>query len=301
MISIKKGIIALIIIAIISTAGLILYFYPTQTQTNSMIINHNHAHLEDLSEVPQEWIEKAKKELKIVYWHTSHGSQITTGMSSLDAFMGDKDVYEFNSGGSEGALHYYEPSIDYAERHLTGNTDGFDDTTRSFLDSNPEYNVVMWSWCALDKNNDSISEYLTNMNQLESEYPEVTFVYMTGHLEGTGEEGALHYYNEMIRDYCIVNNKALYDFADIESYDPDDNYFLDKSANDNCDYDSDGNGYRDANWAENWQESHNGVETYPDGGEWYDCSPAHTQAINGNMKAYAAWYLFARLAGWDAK
>ena len=33
-----------------------------------------------------------------------------------------------------------------------------------FLDANPEYNVVMWSWCTLDKNDDDINEYLTNMN-----------------------------------------------------------------------------------------------------------------------------------------
>ncbi len=37
----------------------------------------------------------------------------------------------------------------------------------------------------------------------------------------------------------------------------------------------------------------------PNGGEWYHCSPAHTQPLNGNLKAYAAWYLFARLVGWN--
>jgi len=301
----------LIIIAIIASGGLFFYLYSvgffnrnldddiTDLPGEGIIINHQHAHLEDFVNIPSEWINAAKENLSIVYWHTSHGSQITTGMSSLDAFMGDNDTYEYNSAGSGGNLHYYEPSIDYSERHLTGNTDGFDDTTRSFLNSNPEYNVVMWSWCALDKNNDSINEYLTNMNQLELDYPNVSFVYMTGHLEGTGEEGELHYYNEMIRNYCFDNNKTLYDFGDIESYDPEDNYFLNKSANDDCDYDSDENGSLDANWALEWQSVNNGVDTYPNGGDWYDCSPAHTRPINGNMKAYAAWYLFTRLAGWN--
>ena len=37
----------------------------------------------------------------------------------------------------------------------------------------------------------------------------------------------------------------------------------------------------------------------PSGGQYYNCSPAHTHAVNGNMKAYAFWYLFARLAGWE--
>ena len=219
-------------------------------------------------------------------------------MGSLDTFMGDNDIYEFNSDGSGGALHLNEPSSD----DLSGNTDGFDDTTRNFLNSNPGYNVVMWSWCWLEKDNTSINQYLTNMDQLEYEYPNVRFVYMTGHLEDSGEEGDLHYYNEIIRNFCIENNKTLYDFADIESYDPDDNYFLDRLALDNCTYDSNGNDileFSDANWALEWQAGHVGIETYPNGGEWYSCSAAHSEALNGNIKAYAAWYIFAVLAGWD--
>ena len=130
------------------------------------------------------------------------------------------------------------------------------------------------------------------MNQLEQEYPDKDFIYMTGHLEGTGENGDLHKYNEIIRDYCDSNNKFLYDFADIESYNPDDQYFLDKNANDDCSYDG-------GNWAIEWQGTHDGTNTEPNGGEWYSCSCAHSQSLNGNMKAYASWYLFAVLAGWD--
>ncbi len=35
------------------------------------------------------------------------------------------------------------------------------------------------------------------------------------------------------------------------------------------------------------------------GEDWYSCTPAHTEDLNGNLKAYAAWHLFARLAGWN--
>ena len=63
------------------------------------------------------------------------------------------------------------------------------------------------------------------------------FVYMTGHLDGYGLTGNLHIRNEQIRAYCAANKKILYDFADIESYNPDGVYFGDKDANDNCDYD----------------------------------------------------------------
>ncbi|MFX1395930.1 MAG: hypothetical protein ACFFAS_02680 [Promethearchaeota archaeon] len=31
----------------------------------------------------------------------------------------------------------------------------------------------------------------------------------------------------------------------------------------------------------------------------YNCSPPHTQAVNGNIKAYGAWYLFGRFAVWN--
>ncbi|MEN8126035.1 MAG: hypothetical protein ABFR32_13010, partial [Bacteroidota bacterium] len=118
------------------------------------------------------------------------------------------------------------------------------------------------------------------------------FVYMTGHLDGSGLNGNLHKRNEQIRSYCVTNNKILYDFADIETYDPDNTYFGDKIPNDNNDYDSDKNGSRDGNWAVEWQNSHT------ENTDWYDCSCAHSKALNCNQKAYAAWWLWASLAGW---
>ncbi len=72
---------------------------------------------------------------------------------------------------------------------------------------------------------------------------------MTGHTDGAALTGNVPTRNKQIRDYCLANNKILYDFADIESYDPDGDYFGDKLVNDACDYDSDGDGTRDSNWA----------------------------------------------------
>ena len=136
-----------------------------------------------------------------------------------------------------------------------------------------------------------IQNYLSLMAQLELDYPSVSFVYMTGHLDGSREAGNLHVRNEQIRAFCRDNDKILYDFAAIESYDPEGVYYLAMAANDNCDYDSDNNGSLDSNWAIDWQNAHPG--------EWYACDAAHSQPLNANLKAYAAWHLWARLGGWD--
>jgi len=142
-----------------------------------------------------------------------------------------------------------------------------------------------------DNTEEGINAYLSEMNELEGEYPNVTFVYMTGHLDGSGVAGDLNVNNNQIRDYCTAHNKVLFDFADIESYDPDGNYFLDRAANDYCAYDSDGNGSRDGNWANEWCAAHPG--------ECSSCSCAHSRPLNCDLKAKAFWWMMARLAGWD--
>jgi hypothetical protein len=266
--------------------------------SQAIIIDHNCAKLEP---IPESAIQQAKSNLHIAYWHTSHGSQLTEGMKSLrdltlTNLVGYKgDIYDWNNGGAGGAMDLE----DKYEGDLGHNGDlAWERTTRAFLADadNSDVNVIMWSWCggASDNTEAGINAYLNAMDQLEIDFPNVKFVYMTGHLDGSGEAGNLNVMNQLIRDYCTQNNKVLYDFADIESYDPDGNYFLDKRANDNCDYDSNGNGTRDANWATEWQTAH--TENI----DWYTCSAAHSQPLNGNLKAYAAWWLWAKLAGWGA-
>jgi len=118
---------------------------------------------------------------------------------------------------------------------------------------------------------------------------------VTGKLAGTTLTGNLHRRNEKIRSYCRKHKKFLFDFDDIESYDPEGTFYHDKWANDGCYYDNDNNGSLESNWAIRWQESHT------EGVDWYSCGAAHTQPLNANMKAYAAWHLWARIAGWDGK
>lgn len=256
------------------------------------IINHAAA---DLDAVPVEWIDQAREDLCIAYGHTSHGSQIIDGMSGLVEFRGG--YYNFNGNGAGGALELRDEPFAGAQDLGSPSRTAWAQATRTYLDAHPEVNVVMWSWCGQvsDATQGDIDSYLNLMDALEKEYPDVSFVYMTGHLDGTGTGGNLHLRNEQIRRYCTSNNKILYDFADIETYDPDGVYYGDRIPNDACDYDSNGDGTRDANWAREWQSAH--VE----GQDWYDCYSAHSEPLNANLKAYAAWQLWARLAGWDGQ
>jgi len=94
--------------------------------------------------------------------------------------------------------------------------------------------------------------------------------------------------NQVIRDYCASNDKVLYDFADIESYDPDGVYY--EFPHDNCDYYASAYGPRLGNWATAWQDAHTvGVD-------WYNCVSAHSRPLNANRKAYAAWALWTDIA-----
>ncbi|MBF0225318.1 MAG: DNRLRE domain-containing protein [Desulfobacterales bacterium] len=259
----------------------------------AFIVDHTST---NIKQIPQSAIEQAKQSLHIAYGHTSHGSQLTTGMTSLVGFMNGlgypENLYSWNESGNNNSLDL----DDYAMGGDVGYYPQWVNNTRAYLDTHPDVNVIIWSWCGQvsDRTEQGmIDTYLNPMNQLETDYPNVTFVYMTGHSDGTGLSGNVHLRNQQIRNYCTSNNKVLYDFYDIELYNPDGNYFGDKLVNDACDYDSDGNGTQDANWAIEWQDSH--TENI----DWYNCSSAHSQPLNANQKAYAAWWLWARLAGWN--
>ncbi len=245
----------------------------------------------DISAIPDQAIDSAKSSLHVAYGHTSHGSQLVTGMTGLVGFLGD--LYAWNNGGTGGALDLKDQPFSGAYDLGSPDRSAWAAATRVYLDAHPAINVVIWSWCGQvsSATEEDIDLYLGLMSALESDYPGVRFVYMTGHLDGTGLAGNLHARNEQIRAYCRANEKVLYDFADIETYDPDGVWFGDKIPNDACAYDTDANGTRDGNWAIEWQNAHPG--------EWYSCTSAHSQPLNANRKAYAAWWLWARLAGWE--
>ena len=65
--------------------------------TEAVIVNHTSI---SLNAIPSTYIDQAKQKLHIAYGHTSHGSQLTTGMAGLVTLAGAQ--YAFNSGGRAG-------------------------------------------------------------------------------------------------------------------------------------------------------------------------------------------------------
>ncbi|HNY76793.1 MAG: hypothetical protein RBS72_13375 [Sedimentisphaerales bacterium] len=266
------------------------------SRSEPLIIDHT---CTEIASIPESAIVQAKQQLHIAYGHTSHGWQITTGMTGLVAFANaggkglklPKDIFAWNDGGIDGALDLH----DYAMPGDLGEYPGWVDRTRVYLNDpqNAEVNVIMWSWCSQVSsryvNDRLMTEYLNPMSQLEEDYPHVTFIYMTGHVHHS-QDMYLKAANYVVREYCKANNKVLYDFADIESYDPDGTFY--PFADENCDYYASRTGSLLGNWAKEWQDSHT-INV-----DWYDCPSPHSEPLNANQKAYAAWWLFARLGGW---
>ncbi len=269
-----------------------------------MIIDHT---CTDLSRVPDSWINTAKENLRVGYGHTSHGSQPVSGIM---ASSGNQTAVQ-SSGGH--IFSYRTIPFTYSgwglERgvflnDLWGNAGGADDlgccgetswrdaTEDMLAMSGNDRNVVIWSWCGGVSYSSlgDIDVYLSTMNELENTYPNVTFVYMTGHLDGSGTGGQLHQGNERIRAFCRDNNKVLFDFADIESYDPDGNYYLDRGADDGCNYDG-------GNWANEWLDANPGHELAALAGACESC--AHSHNLNCALKGRAFWWMMARIAGWE--
>ena len=262
----------------------------------------------DIATIPEWAINQAKTNLHIAYGHTSHGSQLTSGMNGLVGFANGgglgmshpTNIFAWNNGGTGGALDLH----DYAMGGDCGYYPQWVNNTTSYLGSpdpvtgrgtsHSDVNVIIWSWCGQVDNKYAAgtlhSEYITPMANLEIQYPGIVFVYMTGHVDHW-DDANNKAANQVIRNYCKTNGKVLFDFSDIESYDPDGVYY--EFPHDNCDYYASASGTKLGNWATAWQNSHT-INV-----DWYNSSAAHSQPLNGNRKAYGAWWLWARLGGWD--
>jgi hypothetical protein len=255
-------------------------FLPFIAKTGSAAIIIDHTTV-NINLIPTSYVNAAKNLLRISYGHTSHGSQLISGASYWESI--NNTLYAFNTDGSiaSGVLSVadYTPDGDLGNPNFTT----WESLTRAYLNTaGNNRNAVMWSWCGQVSwaSQEDVNTYLNLMSGLERDYPKVKFVYMTGHLDGSGINGDLYRNNNRIRAYVKANNKVLFDFADIESYDPNGNYYPDGS--DACE------------WCTTWCSQHaSQCVALP------DC--AHSHGFNCKQKGQGFWWLMARLAGWNGQ
>jgi len=206
---------------------------------------------------------------------------------------------------------YAESGTDASD--LSRNETAFIQATRNYLDdpANSGINVVMWSWCDI-AGHDVEANYIPGMQTLINEYGPggtrigsgagqrenpVTFIFMTGHANKDNNVGAGKPKNqaELILSYCRENKFYCLDYYGIDTHDMAGNYWEDAG--------DDGNSSTGGNFYADWQNSHSlGADYYenrssPGGPVTFGAH--NSQHITANRKAFAMWYILARIAGWD--
>ena len=238
----------------------------------------------DLDQVPTQWIESVQDNIQSHYAHTSHGSQLTYGIQ----FIEDEDPfydYDLGSGylpSTPGAWCIFDgqESATYITPDLYWETGSGMDMTRSVLDNNPELDTSMWSWCTQCNYYDEaqVQAYLDSMEVLESEYPNVTFVYFTGNAQETGSGGYNRWLrNQQIREHCAAGDRVLYDFADLDCW-----WFNPSTSQ----------------WEQHTYE-YSGEDIPSEHPEFYGDEYGHTTAESCRQKGEALWWMMAVLAGWQ--
>ncbi|EYF02467.1 hypothetical protein [Chondromyces apiculatus] len=186
----------------------------------------------DLADIPQSCLDHLKANVIVHYGHRSHGSQITHGAKSLR----NKDAkYGFQTGymgipNTPGALRVWAGMVttDAVSAAKYWDSEAGLNELRTILTNNPSIRYSAWAWSfeISSQTQATIDDYLTTMNSLEQEFPDVTFIYMTGTAEETYNGANRKARNQQIRSYAQANGKILYDHEDLDAWSGDERYSL---------------------------------------------------------------------------
>lgn len=258
---------------------LIIFLLPISilntVNAQGFVINHLNTNVD---QIPDSVITKVQENYRLIHGHLSHGWQIDDGLDSLEviypklaAEIGNYELPRVNN--TLNVMYYYAAFGAYWY-------DGGAAILRNYLNANSSINVAVFSWCRdLDEYTaDFVQAYLDTLSNLELDYPNIHFVYSTGNAQSNGDVGLLRFNNNnLIRNYCINNEKILYDFADLDSwwYNPE---------------------------TQAWEGSSyiiNDIDVPVEHPQFHIELWHHTTVESGIQKAKAFWYMLARLTGWN--
>ncbi len=300
-----------------------LFLFVTLGFSQQFIADYSVAKEEVLRSIPENVIAQVRNDFKILYFHTSHGTHVTFGVNGLQRYKTGDDVL-FAAKVVDVRYEKVSPAVDSLELYdwygwdLSEQESTFDDYTRNFLDDDKyaDVNVVMWSWCDITGHEPN-NYYLPKMQALINEYGEggskigtgeglrevpVKFIFMTGHAVENNNigDGKPKNQADLITDFCNTHNYFCLDYYSIDTHDMSDNYW-DDSSDDSYSKKYKIDGGTTYQFYVDYQDTHILGSDYFYNKDFAGnvATGEHlTQHITSNRKAYAMWWILARLTGW---
>jgi len=258
----------------------------------SIIIDHN---CTDVNSIPSNIIDSIKTNCKFNWAATSHGHQVLTGLKlvesdypNLDVTIGDGETgwstggYLPDPNGTFCVMDGITQLFAACGKCCLGiQTEGYWEGSnahtsmqKTLTQCYPDINISGWGWCTElgGWSAAQVDEYLNQMINYMSIYPNVQFIFSTGTAEGSGDGGYNRFQrNNQIRNFCIANNQICFDFADLECWSNGEmNYYI-----------------------------HNGDTIPLQHSDYNGNTFHHTNALNCKNKGKAVWYMMALLSGWQ--
>jgi hypothetical protein len=230
-------------------------------------------------------------------------------MGTLQSYAPFGATYAFSADGTAG-LHFDDGMSGGCGSDLSTCNDNAGEpawlaVTRTYLADHPTTNVIMWAWCSISGHD--ITAYLNGMEKLIGEYgpggtnaraatTPVTFIFMTGHSEGSNRVPATA--AAQIRQHCVDHKRWLIDYYDIESHDMAGRSYDALEIADNL-------AYSGGNWAQEYITSASAdatlkALTQATSGCAHSDSPTEAN-LNCVLKGQAFWWALGRIAGWNGK